>query len=129
MIMFYKITQSAILYTGESLHLVPSGPSFRVDAGNDSILHCVLNGNSIVIGGSFSWTKDSGQALSNTEDGHVTIDLSDSGTVSTLTINGVHGGDEGWYSCSYTNVGTVSIRVVVNCKLLYSETMKCCIVH
>ena len=103
--------------TGESLHLVPSGPSFRVDAGNDAILHCVLNGDSVDIGGSFSWTKDSGQALSNTEDGHVTIDLSDSRTVSTLTINGVHNGDEGTYTCSYTNVDTHSIIVEVNCKL------------
>ena len=115
--MFYKITQSTILYTGESLHLVPSGPSFRVDAGNDAIMHCVLNGDSIDIGGSFSWTKDSGQTLNNTEDGHVTITLSDSGKVSTLSISGVHNGDEGTYTCSYTSVGTVAIMVDVICKL------------
>ena len=71
--------------SGVSLHLVPTGPHYRVDIGGTATIQCVLNGNADNIGGAFSWTMNgSSQALRSTEDGRVTITDSDTGTVSKL---------------------------------------------
>ena len=101
---------------GVSLHLVPDLPHISVDSGSDATLQCILNGDSQVTRGSFSWTFRQGEPLRTTEDGHVTISDSVSGTVSTLTINRVNRSDEAEYSCSYTSLDTVSITMDVVCK-------------
>ena len=92
------------------MHFEPSVPEIRVDSGNDAFLQCVLGGDS-THGGSFSWT---GPAVAS---GRAVDTLDSSGTVSTLSIAGVGRSDEGSYSCSFTGVDTVSIRLDVVCKL------------
>ena len=99
-----------------SLYLVPNLPLIRVDSGSEATLQCVLIGNIQVTRGSFSWTFGQGEPLRNTDDGHVTIEESISGAVSTLIINSVNRGDEGEYSCSYTSLEPVSITMDVVCK-------------
>ena len=96
------------------MHLVPSLPELRVDNGDSAELQCVLVGNSIH-GGSFTWT---GPADGTNEDDHTTTTLSDSGTVSTLTIHGVGRDDAGQYTCSYSGLNSISITLVVIGKLL-----------
>ena len=54
------------------------------------------------------------------DSGRASITLDNSSSVSTLTIDSVGGSDEGRYRCSYTGVGTVSIRLNVECKSLYA---------
>ena len=106
--------------SGVSLHLVPTGPHYRVDVGGIATIQCVLNGNTDNIEGTFSWiVNGSSQALRSTEDGRVTIFHSELGTVSALVINSVHRGDKGVYTCSYSNLMTVSITLDVVCKLVY----------
>ena len=101
---------------GVSLHLVPDLPLIRVDSGSEATLQCILNGNSQETTGSFSWTFRQGEPLMSTADGHVTIEESISGTVSTLTINKVNASDEGEYNCSYMGLEPVSITMEVVCK-------------
>ena len=96
--------------TGRSLHFAPNVPELRVDSGNNAVWQCILGGDSRD-GGEFSWT---GPAVAS---GRAAITLDRSGTVSTLTIDGVARSDEGAYSCSFTGVGTVSISLNIICKL------------
>ena len=100
---------------------MPTGPHYRVDIGGIATIQCVLNENADnIIVGTFSWMANgSNQALTSTEDGRVTIFHSELSTVSALVINSVHHGDEGVYSCSYSNLEAVSITLDVVCKLVY----------
>ena len=91
-----------------------------MDVGGTAAIQCVLNENADNIEGAFLWTVNgSNQALRSTEDGRVTITDSGAGTVSELVINSVHHGDEGVYSCSYSNLEAVPITLDVVCKLVY----------
>ena len=101
-------------YAGQSLHFAPSVPEISVDSGNNAFLQCVLGGD-LTDGGSFSWT---GPAIAS---GRAVVTLDSSGMVSTLSIASVDGGDEGNYSCSFTDVGTISITLDVICKLPASD--------
>ena len=101
---------------GVSLLLVPNLQLIRVDSGSEATLQCILIGNIQVTRGSFSWKFGQGEPLRNTDNGHVTIEESISGTVSTLTINRVNRSDASVYSCSYTSLEPVSITMDVVCK-------------
>ena len=102
------------MHAGRSLHLVPSLPELHVDSGDSAELQCVLVGNPIH-GGSFTWT---GPAVGNNEDGRTALTVSASGALSTLTISDFGSDDAGQYTCSYMDVGTVSIMLTVVGKLL-----------
>ena len=119
------VIESAQLYkpciaAGRSLHFAStSGPrteprygliGLRVNSGNTAEIQCLLDTDSND-GGSFSWT---GPAVTS---GRAVVTLDSSGTVSTLTINGVGRSDEGRYNCSFTGVNTISINLDVRCKL------------
>ena len=100
-----------LLHVGRSLHFASSLTELRVDSGSNAVMQCILGGDS-THGGSFSWT---GPAVTG---GRAAIVLDSSGTVSTLTITSVDQSDEGEYSCSFDDVGTVSITLDVICKFL-----------
>ena len=100
-----------------------------MDVGSQATIQCVLNGNGDNIGGAFSWiVNGSSQALRS--NGRITINETNEGTVSKLVINSVHHGDEGVYTCSYSNLEAVPITLDVVCKLVYcTNTMYNVAVH
>ena len=103
---------SAFLYIA-SLRFAAAHNSLRADSGSSLIVECSLTGHSSQDGGSFSWR---GPALGS---GRTTISLDVyTGTVSKLTINNVSRSDEGTYSCSYPDLGTVSMTLTVNGELI-----------
>ena len=75
------------------------------------MIQCILDDDDLGNNGAFSW---SGPALAETsQDGHTSISLDSSGTVSTLAIYNVVPGDAGEYSCSYAGVEVSTTLVVV----------------
>ena len=75
------------------------------------MIQCVLDNDDLGNNGVFSW---SGPALVETsQDGHTSVSLDSSGTVSTLAIYNVVSGDAGEYSCSYAGAEVSTTLVVV----------------
>ena len=75
------------------------------------MIQCALDNDDLGKNGAFSW---SGPALAETnEEGHTSITLDSSGTVSTLAIYDIVPGDAGEYSCSYAGDGISTTLVVV----------------
>ena len=75
------------------------------------VTQCVLDNDDLGNNGTFSW---SGPALAETsQDGHTSISLDSSGTMSTLAIYNVVSGDAGEYNCSYAGAEVSTTLVVV----------------
>ena len=104
---------SLIINIGQPLHFASKQSELVAINGSHTSLQCVLDVNLSQDGESFTWTgpaMDSGRAL--------IISVYGLQTVSTLHIDPVDQSDEGRYSCSCADVGTVFITldVEIGCK-------------
>ena len=79
------------------------------------MIQCLLDNSDLGNNGVFSW---SGPALA--QEGHTSISLDSSGTLSTLTIHNVASGDEGEYSCSYAGARVFTTLDVAGKDLMIS---------
>ena len=105
---------------GQSLYFASNLSEIIAYSGGTVYIECVLEGDSSREG-SFNWTGPAVDSMHS----HASVYLDESGNKSTLIIYDTSMNDEGRYSCSYTDVGTVfvTLDVISVCKLLRMQNI------